>query len=341
MAGRMAPARGRHDGSCKLFNLQAVLTAWAYDPVPTIGAGVAALGYFAARQRLSSGPDAAWVRSHAGRGRVICFCAGLLAIVVAVNGPPDALSGVSFSAHMVQHLLLQLVAPPLLLLGAPLSLLLRANPPWLPRRVLVPVLRSRAVRVLAHPVTALALFTVVLVGSHLTAFYNLTLEHEWLHDLEHAAYLVTALLFWWPAIGVDPAPHRLSYPGRLLYLLLDMPIMAFLGLAIANSSRVLYPYYATHLPPWGASALQDQGVAGTIMWIAGTFTMIPAMAVVFLRWLDEDARKQARLEARQAPGAGQMPGTGQAHEAGPANGKPHRGHMPATAPAPPFRSAMP
>jgi len=332
----MAPARGRHDGSCKLFNLQAVLTAWAYDPVPTIGAGVAALGYFAARQRLSSGPDAAWVRSHAGRGRVICFCAGLLAIVVAVNGPPDVLSGVSFSAHMVQHLLLQLVAPPLLLLGAPLSLLLRANPPWLPRRVLVPVLRSRAVRVLAHPVTALALFTVVLVGSHLTAFYNLTLEHEWLHDLEHAAYLVTALLFWWPAIGVDPAPHRLSYPGRLLYLFLDMPIMAYLGLAIASSSHVLYPWYATHLPPWGSSALQDQGVAGTIMWISGTFTMIPAMAVVFLRWLDEDARKQARLEARQAGGTPAVPG------ARPADGVPHHeDHPPAVAPAPPFRSAVP
>ena len=336
-----------------------MLTAWAFDPVPTIGAGVAALGYVAVRQRLRSGPDAAWARSHAGRGRLICYCAGLLAIVVAVNGPPDALAGVSFSAHMVQHLLLQLVAPPLLLLGAPLTLLLRANPPWLPRRVLVPVLRSRAVRVLAHPVTALALFTVVLVASHLTPFYNLTLQHEWLHELEHIAFFVTALLFWWPAIGVDPAPHRLSYPGRLLYLLLDMPIMAFLGLAIANSSRVLYPYYATHLPPWGASALQDQGVAGTIMWISGTFTMIPAMAVVFLRWLDEDARKQARREARQAPGAGQVPVAGRAdeadrghgagradeadrgHGAGPANGKPHRGHTPAIAPAPPFRSAIP
>jgi len=324
-----------------------VLTAWAFDPVPTIGAGVAALGYVAVRQRLRRGPDAAWARSHAGRGRLICYCAGLLAIVVAVNGPPDALAGVSFSAHMVQHLLLQLVAPPLLLLGAPLTLLLRANPPWLPRRVLVPVLRSRAVRVLAHPVTALALFTLVLVASHLTPFYNLTLQHEWLHELEHIAFLFTALLFWWPAIGVDPAPHRLSYPGRLLYLLLDMPIMAFLGLAIANASHVLYPYYATHLPPWGANALQDQGVAGTIMWISGTFTMIPAMAVVFLRWLDEDARKQARREARQAPGAGQVPGAGQAdeadrgHGAGPANGKPHRGHTPAIAPAPPFRSAIP
>jgi len=296
---------------------------------------VAALGYAAARQRLRSSPDTAGARSFAGRGRMICFGAGLLAVVVAVDGPPDVLSGVSLSAHMVQHLLLQLVAPPLLLLGAPLSLLLRADPPWLPRRALVRVLRSRPVRVLAHPLTALALFTFVLIASHLTPLYNLALEHQWLHELEHVTFFVTALLFWWPAIGVDPAPHRLSYPGRLLYLLVDMPVMAYLGLAIASSSRVLYPYYAAHPPPWGASPLQDQGVAGTIMWIAGTFTMIPAMAVVFLRWLDDDGRKQARREARPVPGAGQAPG------AGPADGEPDRRHTPATAPAPPSRSAVP
>jgi putative copper resistance protein D len=264
---------------------------------------------------------------------MICFGAGLLAILVAVDGPPDVLSDVSLSAHMIQHLLLQLVAPPLLLLAAPLSLLLRADPPWLPRRVLVRLLRSRTVRVLSHPATVLGLFTIVLVGSHLTPLYNLALEHEWLHEIEHVAFFVTALLFWWPAIGVDPAPHRLSYPGRLLYLLLDMPVMAYLGLAIANSSYILYPHYAVHLPPWGASALQDQGVAGTIMWVSGTFTMIPAMAVVFLRWLDEDARKQARVEARQA---GRAP---EASGARPADGLPHDPAS-ATAPAPPFRSAV-
>jgi cytochrome c oxidase assembly factor CtaG len=112
-----------------------------------------------------------------------------------------------------------------------------------------------------------------------------------------------------------------------------MPVMAYLGLAIANSSYILYPHYAVHLPPWGASALQDQGVAGTIMWVSGTFTMIPAMAVVFLRWLDEDARKQARLEARQAGRAPEAPA------ARPADGLPHDPAS-ATAPAPPFRSAV-
>jgi putative copper resistance protein D len=176
-------------------------------------------------------------------------------------------------------------------------------------------------------VTALGLFTLVLVGTHLTPLYNLALERDWVHEMEHVVFLVTALLFWWPAIGVDPAPHRLRYPARLLYLFLDMPIMAYLGLAIANSSRVLYPYYVTHLPPWGASALQDQGAAGTIMWISGTFTMVPVIAVVLFRWLDEDERHQARLDARPP------------RPAGPAAGGWHSDDAPDAAPAPSIRPA--
>lgn len=296
-----APADNRRE--CALFTLWDALTAWAFDPVPTIGVGMAAAGYAAALHRLGRRPHRTVTLRAAGRGRMACFGAGLIAIVVAVDGPPDALSDSSLTAHMIQHLLLQMVAPPLLLLGGPLSLVLRADLPWLPRRVLARVLRSRLVRVVTHPVTTLGVFTAVLVGSHLTPMYNLALEHGWVHELEHVAFLVTALLFWWPAIGVDPAPHQLRYPARLLYILVGMPVMAYLGLAIANSSRVLYSYYAVHLPPWGATALQDQSAAGTLMWIAGTFTTVPVMAMLLLRWLDDDERRQARLEARRpSPG---------------------------------------
>jgi cytochrome c oxidase assembly factor CtaG len=291
-------------GAGALLTLQDTLTAWAFGPLPTAGAGITGLGYAAARRRLLRSLPRSGGHAAAGRGRLACFCAGLLAVLLAVDGPPGVLSEVSFSAHMVQHLLLQLVAPPLLLLGGPLSLLLRADPGWLPRRVLVRVLRSRALRVLAHPVMALGLFTVFLAGTHLTPLYELTLERDWVHSLEHAAYLGTALLLWWPAIASDPAPHRIRYPARLLYLSLAMPVMAFLGMAIANSSRLLYPYYAAHPPPWGATALADQGTAGTIMWVSGMFTLAPAMGVLLLRWLDEDARQQARRESRAPRGGG-------------------------------------
>src|SRR5207247_6806132 len=109
--GGATPAR-TEGGRDALFGLQAALTEWAYDPVPTIGACVAAVGYVTVWRRVRSSPVTG-IRSHAGRGRMICFGAGLLAILVAVDGPPDVLSDVSLSAHMIQHLLLQLVAPPL------------------------------------------------------------------------------------------------------------------------------------------------------------------------------------------------------------------------------------
>jgi cytochrome c oxidase assembly factor CtaG len=274
--------------------LQDLLSSWAFDPVPTAGVVVAGVLYAAAWRRVPA-------TGHRGRrvlpvSRPWCFAGGLLALVVAVNGPPDVFAESSFSMHMLQHVLLQLVAAPLLLLGGPVTLLLRADPPWLPRRVLVRTLRSRFVAVVTHPVVAFGAFAVVLVVTHLSPLYELALEHEPVHQVEHLVYLVTALLFWWPAIGVDPAPHRMGHLYRLLYLMVSMPVMAFLGLAIADAGRVLYPSYAQPTP-WGASGLADQQAAGTLMWVAGMFTTVPAVGVVLMRWLDDESRREARAPA--------------------------------------------
>ncbi|HET7071267.1 MAG TPA: cytochrome c oxidase assembly protein [Nocardioides sp.] len=292
------------------MTLWGVLSAWSFDPVPTAGVVVAGALYAAAWRRVparganvpggSRGPRRP--RRHGGRrvvpvSRACCFAGGLLALVVAVDGPPDVFAESSFSMHMVQHVLLQLVAAPLLLLGGPVSVLLRADLPWLPRRVLVRILRSRIVALVTHPVVAFGAFTVVLVVSHLSPLYELALEHEPVHQVEHLAYLVTALLFWWPAIGVDPAPHRIGHLYRLLYLMVSMPVTAFLGLAIADAGRVLYSTYAQPTP-WGATGLADQQAAGTLMWVAGMFTTVPAVGVVLMRWLDDESRREAR-----APGS--------------------------------------
>jgi cytochrome c oxidase assembly factor CtaG len=288
------------------MTLQAILSAWSWDPVPTAGVLAAAVLYALAWRRLPVAHHRAGPGGRGrgrGRGGVVpvsrawCFGGGLLALVVAVDGPPDAFAGSSFSMHMVQHVLLQLVAAPLLLLGGPVSVLLRADLPWLPRRVLVRILRSRFVALVTHPVVAFGAFAVVLVVSHLTPLYELALEHEPVHQVEHLAYLVTALLFWWPAIGVDPAPHRIGHLYRLLYLMVSMPVTAFLGLAIADAGRVLYSTYAQPTP-WGASGLADQQAAGTLMWVAGMFTTVPAVGVVLMRWLDDESRREPR-----APGS--------------------------------------
>jgi putative membrane protein len=273
-----------------VFGVRDALSAWVLDPTPTIGVLVAGLGYALAVRRLSaSSGGAPWPRQ-----RALAFGAGLLVLLVSIDGPPDALADTSFAAHMVQHLLIQLVAAPLLILGAPVTLLLRADPRWLPRWALGRALRTPAVHLLSRPLVTFTAFTVVLVGSHLSPLYDLALRHEAVHRTEHVAYLVTACLFWWPAIGVDPGPAKPTHPMRVLYLLLVMPVMTFLGVAIASANRVLYPHYAANPPPWGASALADQQLAGTLMWISGMVTVPPLLVLVLLRWLDQDERDAAR-----------------------------------------------
>ena len=272
-----------------MFSTQDLLTAWSVDPVPTSGVLVAGGLYLAAGRRLATGFP---------RGRAALFCAGLVVLLVAVDGPPDAFSETSFSMHMVQHLLLQMVAAPLLVLGAPVTVLLRADPPWLPRRRLARLLRSSAMKAVTNPVVTLLAFVVVLVASHLTPLYELALNNERIHQAEHVAYLLVALLLWWTAIGPDPAPRRLSSAGRLLYLFLAMPPTALLGVAIADAGKVMYQHYLLNPPPWGWTPLHDQQIAGTLMWEAGMFTFVPAAGFLLLRWLDEDTRAQERRESR-------------------------------------------
>ncbi|HEY7223936.1 MAG TPA: cytochrome c oxidase assembly protein [Micromonosporaceae bacterium] len=271
----------------------AVLAAWGLDPVPTAGIGLAALAYLAAWWRLS--------RAGVGwpAGRAALFGAGLLALVVAVDGPPDALAEESFSMHMAQHLLIMMVAAPLLVLAGPVWLVLRADPRWLPRSVLAPVVRSRPARVLTHPLLAFGLLAMVLVLSHLSGFYEAALESPRVHEAEHIAYLAAAVLFWSTTIGSEPIGRPLSAPARMFLLLLMMPVMALLGLAIAEADQLLYPYYGDNPPPWGATPMADQHLAGTLMWTVGMIIMPVPLAVLLRRWFDEDERAHARLTARQ------------------------------------------
>ncbi len=286
-----------------MFRLGDALSAWVLNATPFVGVFVAAVGYASAVRAVARGPRAArWPQL-----RTAAFGGGLLVVLVATCGPPDAFAEVSFTAHMVQHLLLQLVAAPLLVLGMPVTLLLRADTRWLPRRRLGRALRSPAVRLSCRPAVTFAAFAVVLVGSHLPAVYDLTLRNETVHQLEHALYLATACLFWWTAIGLDPAPGRPAHPTRLLYQLLIMPVMAFLGVAIAGANRVLYPYYEDNPPPWGVSAMRDQQTAGTLMWISGMVVIPPLLVLVLLQWLDQEDRDASRAAVRSSSVAGTSP----------------------------------
>jgi putative copper resistance protein D len=202
--------------------------------------------------------------------------------------------------HMLQHLLIMLLAAPLLVLGAPITLALRADPPWLPRRGLARLVRSRVARAATHPVAAFGLTASVLVLSHLSGWYEAALESDGIHQAEHVAYLGTAVLFWSTTVGSEPIGRRLSAPARIFLLLLMMPVMALLGLSITTSNELLYPFYAAHPPPWGATPMADQQLAGALMWEVGMVVMPVPLVLLLRRWLDEDERAHARLTAGSA-----------------------------------------
>jgi putative membrane protein len=274
--------------------VDAWLTSWRLDPPVVVGIFGIGLIYVEATRRLK----------RIGGGfpfrRQRCFLAGLAVFFFALQGPVDAGAGVLLSVHMVQHLLLTMVAAPLLVLGAPVSLAVRVSSPRTRRTILLPLLNSRIARMVAKPAVAWSAFFVVLWGFHLTSLYEAALQNWGLHVLEHLAYLATAVLFWWPVVGLDPIPSRISHPARILYLFLAMPPMAFLGLAIYSSGHLLYPYYATVSGATIASALADQHLAGALMWEGGMFVVVPALAFVLLDWMRRDEREAERTEERAA-----------------------------------------
>jgi putative copper resistance protein D len=199
---------------------------------------------------------------------------------------------------MVQHLVLTLVAAPLIALGAPITALLRVATPSVRRTVILPILHSRVLRVLSFPVVAWLVFAAVMWGTHFSPLFDRSLEDPLVHDLEHAIYLGAGLLFWWPAVGLDPSPWRMAHPVRAMYVLLQMPQNTFLALAILSSSVPLYAHYATLVRSWGPTALQDQQTAGSLMWICGDVLFIAAMAAVLAGWMRHEKRQEAAADRR-------------------------------------------
>jgi cytochrome c oxidase assembly factor CtaG len=277
-----------------------VLRSWSFDPsVVAVLVGLGGLYHWGVRSaRTRRG------RHRISNRRVLLFFGGLTVTYLALQSPIETYSGYLFSVHMVQHLLLTMVAAPLLVLGTPVTLALEASSDPARRRLMLPILRSRTVTLLSHPLVAWTLFTATMWGSHFTGLYEATLVSSPVHALEHSAYLFTAVLFWWPVVGLDPSPARISHPARLLYLFLAMSQMAFLGLAIYSSDHVLYPHYVRATLAVGSSPLADQHLAGVLMWTTGMFLIVPAMAFVLMDWMKRDERDAARMDAvleRAAP----------------------------------------
>jgi putative copper resistance protein D len=153
--------------------------------------------------------------------------------------------------------------------------------------------------VIGHPLVGWLVFTAVMWGTHFSPLFDAALENAPLHDLEHLLYLVSSMLFWWPMVGRDPSPFRMSHPARLLFMLIQMPFNSFLGVAILFSGTVLYPHYATTGRLWGPTPLEDQQAAGAIMWGLGDAGFLVAMLLATAAWMRHDEAVTRRREAAE------------------------------------------
>ncbi len=224
------------------------------------------------------------------RSQITLFVVGMLVMFLALASPLDELGDeYLFSAHMVQHLLITLVAPPLLLLG---------TPGWL----LQPLLRKRVLlnigKVLTHPFVAFFLFNVDFWLWHAPPLYNTTLSNENLHIFEHLLFIVTATLYWWPVLSPSEELPRLSLGGQVLYLFLSgMPTVA-LGAGLTFMQPLYSPYIQQPIRAWGISPTTDQQLGGLIMWVPVNIIVIGIVSVLFIRWMQAQDEKQRLQEAQ-------------------------------------------
>jgi cytochrome c oxidase assembly factor CtaG len=289
-----------------------VLLAWSLDPLVSVLLVAAAVLYLRARRRLAAA-GVAWPVQRSG-----CFLGGLGALALALLSPIEAYDTVLFSVHVVQHMLLTMVAAPLLALGAPVTLALRATRGRARRRI-VRVLHSPPVRLLGHPLVAWVLFTLSLYALYFSPLFDLSLRSPLVHDLVHLHFLGVGLLFWWPVVGLDPSRWRLPHVARLLFVFLMVPFHAFLGVAIMNSGRLLAPGLATFDRAWGPAPLADQQAGGAILWGAGDLVALGAVLGILVAWANYDQnvvavredRRLARERAARQPATPTRPDIGQ------------------------------
>jgi cytochrome c oxidase assembly factor CtaG len=271
----------------------AILQSWTFEPwiiIPLLLAGSIYLRGWREIHRRLPRRFSFW--------RLIAFQGGLLTLFLALASPLHPLSELLLQFHMIQHLLLMMVVPPLLWLGAPTLPLLHGLARPVLRYALSHVLASAALqrlgRFLTHPIVCLVAFTVSTVVWHVPDLYELALRSEFWHQLQHICFLGTGLLFWWPV--VQPWPSLLRWPRWTIipYLLLADIQNTALSAFLIFSERILYPTYDAVPRLWSISAIDDQAAAGVIMWVPGSVIFLVPVGVLVIRLLDAPRARRAR-----------------------------------------------
>jgi len=263
---------------------QSILNEWSPPVIVNLAIILTVLVYFRGWLLLrSSSPGliAAW--------RLATFLAGMFFLWIAIGSPLSAFDESSLSVHMVQHILLMLVVPPLVLLGAPSLPLLHGFPQWFVRSALGHFLRWPPVQALGkfltHPLFCWIVAAVALIGWHVPSAFELALRSDAWHEVEHACFLSTSILFWWPVVQPFPSEPRWPRWSVPLYLFLGMFPSSALGAFLTFCDRVLYPSYNETIPVFSLTPAQDQVFAGSLMWVFGFFVCFVPATFITVRLL--------------------------------------------------------
>ena len=232
-----------------------------------------------------------WVTAEAGRWRTLSWVGAVAVMFFALNGPLHELAEESlFSAHMIQHMLVMLVMPPFLLLGLPRELVRRA-------------VRDRTVlsldRVLTYPALAFVAYNAVFLGWHFPAAYDLALNHQSVHVVQHLMFISVAVMMWWPVVAPAPELERIpDGPPLMLYVFAFGIPMTILSAFLTMSDRLIYPYYKLAPRVMSLGPLEDQRLGGLLMWIPGMLIFWVAITAIWFRWTREEYQEWRR-EARE------------------------------------------
>jgi putative membrane protein len=267
------------------FHWTSAWQQWNVNWVPSIIL-IAALGLYLLGTRRVAG----W-----STWRTMAFASAVFTTFIATQSVLGVYDMVLFADHMVQHLLLIMVAAPLFALAAPLDLA-SASLRGTPRQMTNEFIDGPVGMILLHPITDFALYAVFIPATHLSNLMNLTMEHLWLHHLEQISFLVVGYLFFRSVFGIERGPRAL-HPGlALVYLMAAVPVDTFTGLALAMTSHNPFPVYDTMMRPWGPSVLSDVHLGGAIMWIGGDALMLLALIPASLRWVRFEDRRTRQID---------------------------------------------
>ncbi|WP_245916583.1 cytochrome c oxidase assembly protein [Nocardioides gansuensis] len=295
------------------FTLARVFTDWGIDPLPFVlavwVAGLYLWGVAVLTRRGDRWPV----------GRTLAFVvAGMGSFFFATQSGLGRYDTTLLSVHMVQHMVLSMVVPLSLALGAPVTLALRTLPAR-PRRWLLAVLHSRVAKVLSFPPLAFLLYVVSPWALYFSSWYDASLASAYVHEMMHVHLVAVGALFFWPLMGIDPLPGRVGYPFRVLLTVLTLPFHAFLGVTIMGQSTLIggEHYLALREGPMGAwlpDPYEEQHLAGGILWGAGDLIGLVFFAVLFTQWvrssMAEAKREDRRLDMMEARARREQPPPG-------------------------------